>query len=296
MPTSAGCGLKRSLAAVIAWLGMVAAGTLADDNVPKANSVKDEPKEAATAEKDDVAERRMSVMKSRAESFRFSASDAEFPKQLQPMPLFRYEDQTRGYVDGTVWRLGEQGRPLAIITAELHPNYLNAGSVIVYDFLSLTERPFAAKSPDVTGWTPRGSAVTMQRIPDAPEPAKAAAARLGQIKQLARRFTATQEVREIDTSFVHLRMLPREIDRYSPDQTAESDGAIFLFVNGRNPAIVLLIETKGPEWHYGVGRLSAPSELTMRLDDAIVWKQPRAFESLAWTNPYTASNSPATFP
>ncbi|MEK6263130.1 MAG: hypothetical protein AABP62_31515 [Planctomycetota bacterium] len=296
MQTFAGCGLKRSLSAVIALLGMVAARTLADDNVPKINAVKDEPKDVVAEEKGDVAERRMAVMKSRAESFRFTSSDKDFPKQLQPMPLFRYEDQTRGYVDGTVWRLGEQGRPLAIITAELHPMYLSAGSVIVYDFLSLTERPFTAKSADVTGWTPGGSAVTMERIPDAPEPAKAAAARLGQIKQLARRFKATQEVRELDTSFVHLRMLPREIDRYSPDKTAESDGAIFLFVNGRNPAIVLLIETKGQEWIYGVGRLSAPSELTMRLDDTVVWKQPRAFESLSWTNPYTASNAPATFP
>ena len=160
----------------------------------------------------------------------------------------------------------------------------------------MTQQPFIAKSPDVTGWTPSASAVTMQRIPDAPVPAKAAAARLGQMKQLARRFKATQEVSELDTSFVHLRMLPREIDRYSPDMTAESDGAIFLFVNGRNPAIVLLVETKGPEWHYGIGRLSAPSVLTMQLDDTVVWKQPRAFGSLSWTNPYTASNAPAKFP
>ena len=296
MQTFASCGLKRSCSAVIALLGMVAANLLADDNVRKSNSVKDEPKNVAAEEKGDVAERRMAVMKSRAEGFHFSSSDKDFPKQLQPMPLFRYEDQTRGYVDGTVWRLGEQGRPLAIITAELHPMYLGAASVVVYDFLSLTERPFTAKSADVTGWTPRGSAVTMLKIPDAPEPSKATAARLGQIKQLARRFKGTQEVTELNTSFVHLRMLPREIDRYSPDKTAESDGAIFLFVNGRNPAIVLLIETNGQEWQYGIGRLSAPSELTMRLDDTIVWKQPRASGSLLWTNPYTASNAPATFP
>lgn len=294
MQTFAGCGLKRSLSAVIALLGMVAAGTLADDNVPKSNSVKNEPKDVVAEEKGDVAERRMAVMKSRVENFRFSSSDAGFPKQLQPTPLFRYEDQTRGYVDGTVWRLGEQGRPLALITAELHPNYLNGGPVIVYDFLSLTERPFTAKSADVPGWSPRGSAVTMQRLPDAPEPAKAAAARLGQMKQLARRFSATQEVTELDTSFVHLRLLPREIDRYSPEPQADSDGASFLFVNGRNPGVVLLLETKGREWTFGVGRLSAPSTLVMRLDDTVVWKEPRA--SLSWSSPYTASNSAATFP
>lgn len=294
MRTITSCGFKLWLSAGVAWLGLTVAGALADDEAPPGNSAKGEPKSVASDEPGDLAGRRMKVMKTRVESFSFASPDAGFPKQLQPTPLFRYEDQTRGYVDGTVWRLGEQGRPLALITAELHPNYLNGGPVIVYDFLSLTERPFTAKSADVPGWSPRGSAVTMQRLPDAPEPAKAAAARLGQMKQLARRFSATQEVTELDTSFVHLRLLPREIDRYSPEPQADSDGASFLFVNGRNPGVVLLLETKGREWTFGVGRLSAPSTLVMRLDDTVVWKEPRA--SLSWSSPYTASNSAATFP
>ncbi|MEK6262672.1 MAG: hypothetical protein AABP62_29090 [Planctomycetota bacterium] len=295
--------LSRQVA-VMAGLGWVIAGASADEKASPNNSAgnsansesKDVPKSDAKDEKSDLAERRLQVMKARAEAIRFSSSNATVPKQLQPMPLFRYEDQTRGYVDGAVWRLGEQGRPLAVITTELHPNYLGEGPRIIYDFLSLTERPFTAKSPDVSGWSPRGSAATLQRLPDAPPPANAPAARLGQMKQLARRFTATQEVTELDKSFVHLRLLPREVDRYSPDANAESDGALFLFVNGRNPGVVLLLETNGQEWTYGVGRLSAPSALILRLDDTIVWKEPRASGSLTWSSPYTATNAAATFP
>lgn len=271
------------------WLGLVVAGVLAADEKSQPSSTEKD----ATSE---IAERRLNVMKSRVQSIGFASTDANFPKQLQPTPLFRYEDQPRGYVDGTVWRLGEQGRPLAIVTAELHPKYLNEGPRIVFDLLSLTERSFTAKSADVPGWTPRGSAVTMQRLPDAPNPAKSAVARLGQMKLLARRFSATQEVMELDTTFVHLRLLPREIDRYAPTMNTESDGAIFLFVNGRNPGVVLLIETNGQDWTYGVGRLSATSSLTMRLDDGVVWKQPRVIGSLTWSSPYTATNTPATFP
>src|SRR5258707_11916928 len=97
---------------------------------------------------------------------------------MQMTPLFRYDDETRGYVDGTVWRLGEKGRPLAIITAELHPRYLNGGPKGVYDLLSLTERPFTARSADIPGWTPGGSAVRMKPLPDAPAPSPLAAQRV----------------------------------------------------------------------------------------------------------------------
>jgi hypothetical protein len=249
-----------------------------------------------TEEKRDVARERLKVMTDRMESFVISSSEAAFPKAMQPTPLFRYDDETRGYVDGTVWRLGEKGRPLAIITAELHPNYLNTGRKVVYDFLSLTERRFTARSADIHGWMPRGSAVTFEALPDAPIPANSAAKRLTQLKEQARRFSGTQDVEEIDRSFVQLRLLPREIDRYSPTSDEHSDGAMFIFANGRNPAVLLLIETDGKDWQYGIGRLSAPSRLEMKLDNRSVWRQPR-FESFQdWSQPYTATNVPAEFP
>jgi hypothetical protein len=247
-------------------------------------------------EKADVARQRLEVMTSRMKSIVISSTDSTIPKQMQPTPLFRYDDETRGYVDGTVWRLGETGRPLAIITAELHPNYRGSGPCVVYDFLSLTGRPFTARSPDIPGWSPRAPAVVLKPLPGAPETSTVAAKRLTQLKEQARRFSGTQEVQETDKTFVHLRLLPREIERYAPGPAELSDGAIFLFANGRNPALLLVVETDGTEWQYGVGRLSMPSTLEMRLDDTVVWSEPRIPSSPGWGEPYNASNSPARFP
>ncbi|HET6880057.1 MAG TPA: hypothetical protein VFI31_07870 [Pirellulales bacterium] len=271
---------------VFAFLAILAGGTLALGTEPP----------QGTDEKRDVARERLKVMTDRMESIVISSDEAAFPKTMQPTPLFRYDDETRGYVDGTVWRLGKQGRPLAIITAELHPNYLNTGPKVVYDFLSLTERRFTARSSDIPGWMPRGSAVTLNSLLGAPAPAKTAAKRLTQIKEQVRRFSGTQDVQEIDRSYVQLRLLPREIDRYSPTSDEHSEGAIFIFANGRNPAVLLLIETDGSDWQYGIGRLSAPSQLEVKLDNTAVWTQPR-FESFGnWSDPYTATNVPAEFP
>ncbi len=242
-----------------------------------------------------VAVQRMEVMKSRIERIRVSSAAADIPERMRLVPLFRYDDETRGYVDGTVWRLGETGRPLALVTAELHPRYLNGGPVVVYDLLSLTNKRFTLRSEDLPGWAPNGSAIAMEPLPDAPVPATNPSTRLAQLKEQARRFTGTQEVTELDKQFVHLRLLPREIDRYTPTDAPNADGAIFLLVNGRNPALVLVIETDGKAWQWGVGRLTLPSDLELLLDDHSVWKQPRN-PSYGWTSPYCATNRPAVFP
>jgi hypothetical protein len=58
--------------------------------------------------------------------------------------------------------------------------------------------------------------------------------------------------------------------------------------------MVLLLETDGTTWSYGVGRLSHPSELAVLLDGDVVWQQPEA--QLDWNLPYTAASVPATIP
>jgi hypothetical protein len=247
---------------------------------------------AAEDEADSIAAQRMELMRARAASIRFRAQDAAFPEALEPEPLFRYDDHTRGYVDGTVWRLGKTGRPLAIITSELHPHYLGGGPRVVYDFLSLTDVPFTARSKDVPGWSPAESAVEFRMLPDGPVPAGNGARRLAQMRQLAERFTATQDV---EGQKVPLRLLPKPIDRYAPGSAAAADGVLFLLVNGRNPGLMLLIETNGRDWSYGIGRLSLPSTLVAKLDDAVVYQQP-PLTDYTWGSPYTASNSAADIP
>jgi hypothetical protein len=241
-----------------------------------------------------IAERRLEVMTARIQSVAVSSTDDEIPDTLQPEPLFRYDDETRGYVDGTVWRLGATGRPLAIVTAELHPNYLGSGPRVVYDLLSLTDRPFTAVGDDFA-WSPGRSAVEMQPLIGAPAPAADSGRRLTQLKEQARRFSGTQEVMELDTTHVDLRLLPKAIDRYTPGAQDGADGAVFLLVNGRNPAMILVVETDGTAWQYGVGRLSLPSELELKLDGAPVWRA-RRNENSGSGGPYYALNASVTIP
>ncbi len=243
----------------------------------------------------DVSEARMDLMAERVMQIRFFSDDNTLPKTIEAKPLFRYDDVPRGYVDGTVWRWGKKGRPQAIITAELHPKYGGTSPRVVYDFLSLSKKPFSAKSPDVS-WTPSTSAVEMKRLDVAPQPADTPSKRLFQMKQIMKRMTASQIVSREDPEErkLNLRLLARPIDRYRDETNPGSDGAVFLFVAGTMPGVIVFLETDGEAWRYGVGRLSAPSTLVLAIDDAEVWKVPPDFGS--WSDPYTASNSPAVIP
>jgi len=142
----------------------------------------------------DLSKARMSLMQDRALDIQFRGKNA-FPTQLESTPLFRYADIPRGYVDGTVWRLGKTGRPLAVVTTELHPRYGMQGTGksnprVVYDLLSLSDAPFSSRSNDIA-WSPGKSAVTFMPIAEAPSPADSKTRRLTQMRFIRRRRMLT---------------------------------------------------------------------------------------------------------
>jgi hypothetical protein len=100
--------------------------------------------------------------------------------------------------------------------------------------------------------------VKFQPIPDAPAPAATPAGRLRQLRAMAADFSATKTDRKSISR--QLRLLTQPIYRYeSPDHT--ETGALFAFVEGTDPEVFLLVETrtgdKGPTWHYAVARMNS---------------------------------------
>lgn len=255
--------------------------------------------ESVVQDSPDLSDARMKLMRDHAIAIKFKGK--ALPAAVESKPLFRYDDLARGYQDGTVWRLGSKGRPLAIVTTELHPRYgyqrtNSSNPRVVYDLLSLSDTAFRASSKHLS-WSPNKSAVQMKPIQSGPKPATTSSGRLRQLKQLSRRFKAHQLVNEqgTDNQELVLRLLPKHIDRYQPTDKAGSDAATFLFVAGRMPGVILFIETPdGKRWQYGIGRLSAPSRLSVTLDDDEVWiVSPNVGSS---GEPYYATNGVVQLP
>ncbi|MFK8110890.1 MAG: hypothetical protein AB8B91_01735 [Rubripirellula sp.] len=257
------------------------------------------PTQAQDKPKTNLEQQRMDLMRSRAQAIRFQCEMKGLPDRMQAEPLFRYDDVPRGYVDGAVWRWGKSGRPMAIVTTELHPDYLGGGPRVVYDFLSLADFSFSAISND-SQWAPSTSAVVMQPLPPAMQEefkvGQSPSVRMFQMKRIMQHFSAHQIVSEEnpEETKLSLRLLPRPIDRYQPSKSKMADGATFLFVAGRMPGVIVFLDTDGNQWQFGIGRLSAPSTLSVRVAENEVYRVPPNFGT--WGGSYNASNSTAKIP
>lgn len=233
--------------------------------------------------------RRFELMQKRVAEVLVRSNAEGFPERFSEQPIFRYTDPARSYVAAAIWKLGEKGRPLALITTELRP--FSFGSPrIVYEYLSLTPQKFTATGGDV-GWAPESSAVEFKPIPKSPAPDETPERRLLQLRALARRFSGQETV---SGQKCELRLMPQPIHRYAPSEDAGADGAIFLLSFGTNPEAALFLESDGKAWTYAVGRLAGAGKISVSIDDATAWEG-TPVKYLA-SSSYTASNAPIDIP
>lgn len=81
------------------------------------------------------------------------------------------------------------------------------------------------------------------------------------MRSLAGAFSVAATVRNDDSVTRRLRGLPQPIFRYGSRDPEVLDGAIFAFVEGTEPELLLAIEARktanGFEWQYAIGRLNS---------------------------------------
>ena len=216
---------------------------------------------------DRASAQRLELMRELVQQFsvRPRGDEEDVDLALREEPIMRYNDAARGLVDSLVCRLGETGRPKALVTVELRlqqDRYMAS-----YEFLALETPAIRARFRQLN-WEPPQGVADFRPILDGPVPAANARTRLTQMKQLARRFSAHQTLEGMAN---RLRMLPQPIDRYQPSDDEHADGAAFVFTYGVNPEVLLLIESDGATWTYACGRLST-AELIVELDGESVWE------------------------
>lgn len=247
------------------------------------------------AAKDDDRVARLAEMQQIAGTFKAATINGgtKTPVAQVLEPLHRWTDPTRENSDGALWAWRSSGRPIAIITIELYPQSRAFGTVWALEFTSLSPGPIEVEGgehfdmvyedmapPRADGrlrWTPVKGGLVFRDIPDAPSPAKTDAERLRQMRDLLKRFSAT-EFYDITAQEYALRLLSRPIDRYADSASGLMDGAIFIYANGTNPEVLLAIEARrrgagSPTWSYAAAPLTRAAP-TIRLDRQDVWTHP----------------------
>jgi hypothetical protein len=195
---------------------------------------------------------------------------------LRPQPVMRWRNVARGQAGEAmmvVW--ADRGRPEVFASIYPWEGYLH------HEFGSLSRAArLVARDNGSVVWAPNVAGVEFKPVSDAPQPADTPAARLRQMKSIAERFKATMTGWKGDNSDrEELRLLPRPLFRYDAKETGRGipsivDGALFAFVMGTDPEVVMLLEAVGPEndavWQYAFARATSGG-LEVKLAGGLIW-------------------------
>lgn len=214
--------------------------------------------------------------------------DRENRLELKPEPVLFWSNPIRGgETNGAVFIWTRAGRAETVGTVfsfldRSDPNQ----RVIAHSFHSLSLQPLGATRDGRHAWTIAVPGILPQSVPDAPKPAATAPLRLTQMRELARDFTAATVHEGVEQE---LRLLPQPIYRNTKSSDDVLDGALFTFVTGTDPELMLLIEARetsdGPAWQYAAGRFS---DLTIKLrhKQFDLWTHVRGSSAGASNSPY----------
>jgi len=226
------------------------------------------------------AESRKQFIADRLDQVRLSlAEDPDVALERTDHSLLSYSNPTivqNLTIGATVlWLLDR--RPVAAASYSMRE-----GNGVWREFTSLTGRKLICQSDGQTIWSPDSAGMVEQPLTDAPEPSVQANLRLLQMRRLAERFAARRKYLE-DVEI--LRLLPQPIYRFSSPKANVLDGAVFAFVQGTDPEVLLVLEAirrngeGAPRWQYTLARMSS-TELTATLDGVEIWRTENY-----WLNP-----------
>lgn len=199
---------------------------------------------------------------------------AETEDRLIPRTVMRWKNPVRVQTGSgltVVWT--QHGRPLAMASI-----FLWDGD-ICHEFGSLSRsNKIVARYKTSVVWSPEEAGVDFREVPGVPAAAENPAARLRQMKAIAERFTARLPERNGEANPEVLRLLPTPLYRYEVnDRDADSslqDGAMFAFVMGTDPEVILLLEAVGREgkaiWNYAFARATGWAA-DASLNNDVVW-------------------------
>ncbi len=217
-------------------------------------------------------------------------------------PLLRWNNKVVREDDGMLflWNAGKQRRPVAsaqffLVETDWH-----------HEFQSLWPGRFEAHWQGTNdgswNWRPTRPGLRWVRADRIDAPAQSANQRLRQMKSIAERFTASMDEEGTFENPEQLWLLTTLLYRYAARDQGVLDGAIFVFAQGTNFEILMLIEAdvsspSAQSWRYGFARMSC-FWLRVHRSGQEVWSADR--ESVPTPDPgspyFSVSSPSATAP
>jgi hypothetical protein len=138
----------------------------------------------------------------------------------------------------------------------------------------------------------------MIRVPDSPKVAPTAAIRMAQMRSIAQKFTA-KSTGAANEAPQPLRFMTSPLYRYSQSDGNTVDGALFSFVMGTDPEILLLLESfedgSTSEWRFIAARHTYTS-LQVSYNEQEVWPYKQGTPLPNYLSVHGVDQQPAILP
>ena len=193
------------------------------------------------------------------------------PEPLKPLIVLSWNNPIAGSVQKcqTVLFIGD-GQPKAAACI-----WMSSSNRLYHEFGPLCRGPLSGKLDGKEVWAFAAGSRVFKEIPEAEAPAPNRLRRLLQMKQLIRRFSATElRNRQGEAAKVELRLLAKPLYRYEKESRTVLDGALFCFADTTDPEAIVIIEAVRDgdkrSWEYAFARRTTlPVE--GHLDGETVW-------------------------
>ncbi len=244
---------------------------IANDDSKTSDEPTTEKQSNEKAKTEKLAARRLEFIKSSAKEYEFLLGpDFKHKLVMEPNPLLRFTNPVSGLQDGgfIIWN-SELGRPM--VGAQI---FLTGEDLWIHEFQSLAPVPFRMSRAGKTVWEPLKPGVKVTAVPNAPTPASSAVQRLVQMRDIAKRFSASDEFEGRPKSD-ELRLLTKPLIRYGAENTEVLDGALFVHAHGTDPELMIVVEAMKSandwRWNYSLAPMTGYA-LKASLDDKPIWE------------------------
>ena len=227
----------------------------------------------------------LKVSRDHAADYQLAPQDKpDAPLKMLPSAVFRHSQPVRGDDIGAVYLwVDESGLPAALGTVFAY-SYGGPGERwVAHEFHSLASTPLVGKWRGASAWSPAEPGAQWKEVPEAPAPSQRETARLRQMRDIGRRLAA--HTTDSGDSRWELRLLTQPIYQYTAQQPSDTlGGGVFLFCQGTDPEVILLLEARRaggtgqaggkPAWHYALAPFTDYG-VSVTLDGKEAWSLAR---------------------
>lgn len=258
---------KRSMMVVVAI--MLSGSPLSAQNKP------DSPAANGTEKKE-----KLDFYRQRLRELRLSVEGGGGkPCEFVEDPLMRWDNPISQNGDGMMFLWTDRGRPVAMMNSHFHFPSRDWRRI----FVSLATRPMEMRAGEQPLWNPRLPALAFKPLDHEKPPAETAAARLVQLRNIAKEFQVVCHWGGKGKPDWQLRLLTTPLFRYQVPEEGVIDGALFGFIQS-GPESVLLVEARktprGLEWYYAASR-STSYYVKISRNDTTVFEAPHLDQWMA---------------